>query len=270
MRNPDYLADTIRSTDFIAVSWNLHKGRSALGFAAWQAMRRWVQTIHADAYFLQEAMARRMRQPIPSSLPSSKFSINERLTNNTADFWHCQATELADTLELDMALGANVLRSSRRYGNAILSSHLLDSGRCLDISAHRFERRGLLVTRAKFGRHSVTLLCAHLALTRSARLRQMHWVAHWIAKETPDGPLVLAGDFNDWRNDSVSLFAKHRLNEVATLLGEPMRTFPAFSPTFALDKMFVRGMKPVELIQPAIETAWLSDHLPYIARLRVE
>jgi hypothetical protein len=34
--------------------------------------------------------------------------------------------------------------------------------------------------------------------------------------------------------------------------------------------MFVRGMKPVEWIQPTQETAWLSDHLPYMARLRVE
>ena len=35
-------------------------------------------------------------------------------------------------------------------------------------------------------------------------------------KEAPEGPLVLAGDFNDWRNDSVPLFAEHRLKEVAT------------------------------------------------------
>jgi len=32
----------------------------------------------------------------------------------------------------------------------------------------------------------------------------------------------------------------------------------------------VRGMKPIEWIPPTQETAWLSDHLPYMARLRVE
>jgi endonuclease/exonuclease/phosphatase family metal-dependent hydrolase len=67
----------------------------------------------------------------------------------------------------------------------------------------------------------------------------------------------------------VPIFAEHGMHEVATLLGEPARTFPAFSPALALDKMFVRDMQPVELVQPAQETAWLSDHLPYIARLRV-
>ena len=50
--------------DFVAVSWNLHKGRSPLGFTAWRAMQRWVESTRADAYFLQEAMARRMPGPV--------------------------------------------------------------------------------------------------------------------------------------------------------------------------------------------------------------
>ncbi|AUT66996.1 endonuclease/exonuclease/phosphatase family protein [Paraburkholderia hospita] len=265
MRNPEELIrENLDRKDFIAVSWNLHKGRSPLGFQAWQAMQRWVQSVHADAYFLQEAMARRMPGPVLAS------SFGARLGDVDDDVWHCQATEIADSLQLQIALGPNVFKPSWRHGNAILSPHPLDLGGRWDISAHRFERRGLLVARATFGGHAVTLLCAHLALTRQARLRQMNWIAHWISKEAPDGPLVLAGDFNDWRNDSVPLFREHGLEEVATLLGEPGRTFPAFSPALALDKMFVRGMKPVEWIQPAQETAWLSDHLPYMARLRVD
>jgi endonuclease/exonuclease/phosphatase family metal-dependent hydrolase len=267
MRNPEELIrdNTVQSKDFIAVSWNLHKGRTPLGFQAWQAMQRWVQSTHADAYFLQEAMARRMPSPV---LASAGFGAE--LTDPLDDIWHCQATEIARALQLEIALGPNVFKPSWRHGNAILSPHPLDPGGRWDISAHRFEKRGLLVARATFGGHSVTLLCAHLALTRAARLRQMNWIALWIAKEAPEGPLVLAGDFNDWRNDSVPLFGEHGLQEVATLLGEAGRTFPAFSPALALDKMFVRGMKPVEWIQPTQETAWLSDHLPYIARLRVE
>ena len=265
MRNPEELIrENLAPNDFVAVSWNLHKGRSPLGFQAWQAMQRWVQSTHADAYFLQEAMARRMPAPVLAS------NFGAPIGEPTDDIWHCQATEIARALELQIALGTNVFKPSWRHGNAILSPHPLDLGGRWDISAHRFERRGLLVARATFGGHSVTLLCAHLALTRQARLRQMNWIAHWIDKEAADGPLVLAGDFNDWRNDSVPLFAELGMNEVATLLGESGRTFPAFSPALALDKMFVRGMMPVEWIQPAQETAWLSDHLPYMARLRVE
>ncbi|HEV3104811.1 MAG TPA: endonuclease/exonuclease/phosphatase family protein [Trinickia sp.] len=267
MRNPEEvmrdIAMSAQKKEFVAVSWNLHKGRSPLGFTAWKAMQRWVESIHADAYFLQEAMARRMPQPMLAT--SFGTPVHEPLT----DVWQCQATDIALSLDLDIALGPNVFKPSWRHGNAILSPHPLDLGGRWDISAHRFERRGLLVARAAFAGHSVTLLCVHLALTRSARLRQMNWIAHWIDREAPDGPLVLAGDFNDWRNDSVPIFSELGLNEVATVLGESARTFPAFSPALALDKMFVRGMQPVEWIAPTQETAWLSDHLPYIARLKV-
>lgn len=59
------LAEPLPVADEItAVSWNLHKGRSPLGFTAWEAMRSWVASTHADVYFLQEAMARRMPRPV--------------------------------------------------------------------------------------------------------------------------------------------------------------------------------------------------------------
>ncbi len=267
MRNPEEImqagSPATQKKAFVAVSWNLHKGRSPLGFTAWKAMQRWVESTHADVYFLQEAMARRM--PAPVLATSFGAPVHEPL----ADVWECQATEIAHALDLDIALGPNVFKPSWRHGNAILSPHPLDLGGRWDISAHRFERRGLLVARAAFAGQSVTLLCAHLALTRAARTRQMNWIAHWIAREAPAGPLVLAGDFNDWRNDSVAIFGEHGLVEVATLLGQPVRTFPAFSPALALDKMFVRGMRPIACVQPTQETAWLSDHLPYIARLEL-
>jgi endonuclease/exonuclease/phosphatase family metal-dependent hydrolase len=248
--------------EFLAVSWNLHKGRTPLGMQAFNAMREWIRSVGADAYFLQEAMARRV------PLAASEARFGEAMEALPTDLWDCQATEIAKSLRLELALGQNVFRPSWRHGNAILSPHPLDLGGRWDISAHRFERRGLLVARVKFQGRDVNLLCAHLALTRAARLRQMTWIAHWIERDAPTGPLVLAGDFNDWKNDSVPLFGALGLVEVATALGRPGKTFPAFSPTLALDKMFVRGFTPVDLIEPDRRTAWLSDHLPYVARLR--
>jgi endonuclease/exonuclease/phosphatase family metal-dependent hydrolase len=262
MRNPD---DTnfFPHDEFLAVSWNLHKGRTPLGLQAFNEMRDWIRTVGADAYFLQEAMARRL--PLASS--SSRFG--EAMSGIPPDLWDCQATEIATSLRLQLALGQNVFKPSWRHGNAILSPHPLDLGGRWDISAHRFERRGLLVARVNFQGVDVHLLCAHLALTRAARLRQMTWIAHWIERDAPKGPLVLAGDFNDWKNDSVPLFGALGMSEVATALGRPGRTFPAFSPTLALDKMFVRGFTPVAWLEPDRRTAWLSDHLPYMARLKL-
>ncbi|XDJ36186.1 MAG: endonuclease/exonuclease/phosphatase family protein [Burkholderia sp.] len=261
---PLFAASQAARNEITAVSWNVHKGRSLLGFATWNAMRRWVESIHADIYFLQETIARRMRRSVLASGPGATME------DTVDDIWHCQATEIARTLNWQISLGPNVFKPSWRHGNAILSLHPLDLSGHWDISAHRFERRGLLVARATLvGAAPITLMCAHLALTRAARLRQMTWIARWIAHHAQDGPLVLAGDFNDWRNDSVPLFGEIGLFEVATLLGESGRTFPAFSPALALDKMFVRGLTPLEWQVPTDDTAWLSDHLPYIARLRL-
>lgn len=248
--------------EFIVVSWNLHKGRSPLGFQTWQAMRRWMQRIPADVYFLQEAMAHRRSAPRPTT-----EGDKSRVTTADED-WHCHATEISIALQLHLALGPNVHKPSWRHGNAILSSSPLTRGERWDISAHRFEQRGLLVTRTIVNQRPVILLCVHLALTRAARLRQMEWLAHWIVREAPSGPLILAGDFNDWQSDSIPIFHALGLCEVAITLGQTAKTFPAFSPALALDKMFVREFTPMELV-PAAKAAWLSDHLPYIARLRL-
>ncbi len=260
MRNPLELA----GSDFTAVSWNLHKGRSPIGRQVWNPMRDWLAQAGADACFLQEAMAKRLPAPLVSS------AFGEPTDAPPEDAWHCQATEIATSLKMQVMLGQNVFKPSWRHGNAILSPHPLDLGGRWDISAHRFERRGLLAARVKFRGQIITLLCAHLALTRSARLRQMTWIAQWIASGAPEGPLILAGDFNDWKNDSVAIFADVGMIEVATALGVSGRTFPAFSPALALDKMFVRGLTPREWVPADAKAAWLSDHLPYIARLRLD
>jgi endonuclease/exonuclease/phosphatase family metal-dependent hydrolase len=265
MRNPPELGKKdFPSTDFIAVSWNLHKGRSPIGRQVWKPMQDWLASTGADACFLQEAMSKRMPAPLMAS------SFGAPTETPPADAWLCQATEIATALKMQLTLGQNVFKASWRHGNAILSPHPLDLGGRWDISAHRFERRGLLVARMTFNGKVITLLCAHLALTRSARLRQMLWIAEWIAHGAPDGPLILAGDFNDWKNDSVPIFAEAAMREVATELGVSGRTFPAFSPALALDKMFVRGLTPVEWVAADQRAAWLSDHLPYIARLRLD
>ena len=260
MRNPQALAHD----DFTAVSWNLHKGRSPLGLQVWKPMRDWLARSGADACFLQEAMAKRL----PAALAPAGFG--EPTEDPPEALWHCQATEIAASLQMQVTLGPNVFKPSWRHGNAILSPHPLDLSGRWDISAHRFERRGLLAARMTYQGQIITLLCAHLALTRAARLRQMRWIAAWIATGAPRGPLILAGDFNDWKNDSPAIFAEAGLIEVAGTLGVSGRTFPAFSPALALDKMFVRGMTPVSWVVPDQKAAWLSDHLPYVARLRLD
>ena len=68
----------------------------------------------------------------------------------------------------------------------------------------------------------------------------LHEAAH-------DGPLLVAGDFNDWRAGSSG--TSKRLREALGLIevfedahGKPARTFPAMLPLFTLDRIYVRGL----------------------------
>jgi endonuclease/exonuclease/phosphatase family metal-dependent hydrolase len=259
-----------------ALSWNLHKGRSAAGRPAWEKMLSWAKEQPADAFFLQEAQARQaplggwrlMQEPHEMQKPG--FWARNGEGDGEAEIWRCQASSLAQARNLNMALGTNVFRSRTRHGNALLSHLELGDAQQWDISAHRFERRGLLAARARWGGAEPWLLCSHLALTRGARVRQMEWIAQWIENRSDGAPLILAGDFNDFRDDAPPIFKSVGLLEVAEALGgKKRRTFPAFAPAFALDRMFVRGFEPVEWVEPGPEAAWLSDHLPYIAKLRL-
>jgi len=77
-----------------------------------------------------------------------------------------------------------------------------------------------------------------------------------------------AGDFNDW---------EVRLHQPMALLGlrtfEDIRlpTFPARLPLLNLDRIYVRGLRPLHAQVPH-GRAWrrMSDHLPLIAELAWE
>ena len=71
----------------------------------------------------------------------------------------------------------------------------------IDISDHRFEARGLLHCEIDFDGVAVHCICAHLGLFEESRLRQADAMIARIRSHVPaDAPLVIAGDFNDWRH----------------------------------------------------------------------
>jgi endonuclease/exonuclease/phosphatase family metal-dependent hydrolase len=88
----------------------------------------------------------------------------------------------------------------------------------------------------------------------------------------PGAPLVVAGDFNDWRlRGQKALMRISGLKEVfAESHGQVSRTFPARFPLFRLDRIYVRNFahfKPVALAS----RPWmhLSDHAPLAAEVRL-
>jgi endonuclease/exonuclease/phosphatase family metal-dependent hydrolase len=114
----------------------------------------------------------------------------------------------------------------------------------------------------------------HLGLLGASRERQVAALIVWIRQITPSGgPLLIAGDFNDWRHRlSETLRAELDVHEcwgTAQAGSRAARTFPSLFPWLQLDRIYQRGfaVDQVKVLQGA---AWsrLSDHAPLVADLR--
>ena len=143
----------------------------------------------------------------------------------------------------------------------------------------RFERRGLLHCAVQVPglQQEIHCVCAHLSLFAHSRRRQLDALAGYLEDLVdPACPLIIAGDFNDWRNEADLLLAKRLgLSEVfGGAWGElesPGRSFPALHPLLKLDRIYVRGFM-VERAQIHSGAPWskLSDHAALSAHLRVD
>jgi endonuclease/exonuclease/phosphatase family metal-dependent hydrolase len=181
---------------------------------------------------------------------------------------------LADEVWPEFAYGRNAVYDHGHHGNAILSRYPIVSWENLDVSSHLFESRGLLHCEIEVPAHGrVHCLCVHLALDERGRGRQLRRIIDRVVEVVPDDqPLIVAGDFNDWRNRAGRrLAAELGLTEVfRDDRGRPARSFPAGFPIFRLDRIYVRRFS-VHHAEVHHGHPWskISDHAMLTARLAV-
>jgi endonuclease/exonuclease/phosphatase family metal-dependent hydrolase len=111
----------------------------------------------------------------------------------------------------------------------------------------------------------------HLGLWARSRRFQLEWLVDRIRAAVPkDGPLVVAGDFNDWqRKASEYLATELGLYEVFEKIeGRLAKSYPAQMPMFTLDRIYVRDLN-IDGVQRHTGAPWsrLSDHVALAARL---
>jgi len=240
-------------------SYNIHKGLSFFNRrVVLHDVRERLMGINADLVFLQEVQGHH-------AFRSGRF--REWPTSPQHEFlaganWHAAA------------YGRNAVYEHGHHGNAILSRYPILTWENVDISSHVFESRGILHCELDVPglRQPLHALCLHLALHESGRRKQMHQLSERIRRMVPDdAPLIIAGDFNDWRQRTRHyLAAELGLKEVfETAHGRPARSFPAALPLFALDRIYVRGFG-VASAQVLHGANWrrLSDHAALTAHLR--
>jgi len=113
-------------------------------------------------------------------------------------------------------------------------------------------------------------VCVHLSLFAHSRRRQMSALADYLESAiAADAPLIIAGDFNDWRNDGERVLAQRLgLGEVFSNAGRPARSFPARLPLLRLDRIYVRGFSVEQAGLQFVEHGLrVSDHAALSARL---
>jgi len=94
-----------------------------------------------------------------------------------------------------------------------------------------------------------------------------------VCKEIPArAPVVVAGDFNDWRHCAHAQLARGaNLREVFVQAnGQAARTFPARMPLLQLDRIYVRNTASHSpIVLPGKPWSHLSDHAPLAAQIRL-
>jgi endonuclease/exonuclease/phosphatase family metal-dependent hydrolase len=240
------------------VTYNIHKGFSQFKRRmSVHELRDRLRGIGADVVFLQEVQGLHETHSVRhSNWPTAP-----------------QYEFLADSIWNDFAYGKNAVYDGGHHGNAILSKYPITRWDNEDISMHGSERRGLLHCEIAVPGWPCKLHCinVHLGLLSHWRKKQIALIKNRIEKLVPaDAPLVIAGDFNDWRRYATNaLVDSLDVAEVfEAMAGRPARSYPAILPMLQLDRIYVRGFA-IELAHAHHGRSWsrVSDHIALSARL---
>ncbi|MDR2875429.1 MAG: endonuclease/exonuclease/phosphatase family protein [Methylobacillus sp.] len=239
-------------------TFNIHKGVTSFNARlVLHEQRELIRNLRADIVFLQEVRgAHRPHQRRFAHWP----------TESQHEF-------LADSIWREHAYGKNSIYPAGHHGNALLSKFPIVRWENIDISAHAAEQRGMLHCEVAVSDWDQPLhcICVHLGLFARWRHQQLAWLKERIESVVPpSAPLIIAGDFNDWRMKAGQTFAADlHLREVFELgHGRPARSFPSVFPLLCLDRIYVRGFQVHHAqIHGGAAFSRVSDHVALSATL---
>lgn len=248
------------NTSIKVLTYNIHKGFSAsnLRFILHE-IKSSLRYIDADVVFLQEVHGER------------------NISKNRFDDWpnNQQFEFLADQVWHHHAYGKNAIYKSGHHGNAILSKYPFVEWENINVSLMRSASRSLLHGTIQLPKKNqkIHIICVHLGLFGAERELQLSTLAQRINSHVPPNePLIIAGDFNDWRGR-----AEHHLHQnlgvkevFKNMRGAYARTFPAWLPVLSMDRIYYRGLNVVNCSHLQGQP-WrrMSDHIPLFAEFKL-
>lgn len=233
------------------------------------------RAIGVDRLFRPERIARVINHHQPDLLLLQEVDVGVPRSRNLD-----LAAELAAICDYPhWAIGLNVELSKGWYGNATLSRLPITAWRNIDLTLPGRKARGCLYCAVEVeldrGRGTVGLpvFNLHLGLSFHERPQQVGVITRSpeFAALAAGDPCLVGGDFNDWFNRLAPMFTEIMGFRCATGHREnfqsPYLTYPSFSPTGGLDKIFVRG--PLAIVKRQRCRMQISriasDHLPVLA-----
>lgn len=247
-------------TGLRVLSYNIHQGKTAnrrrLEFSM---LKQAIKALQPDVVLLQEvAGSTRARKNAPADVERAY-----------------QLEALADEIWKYHAYQRNSVFSGGYHGNAILSKYPITRWNVLNITIKGLARRGILhgeLDIPGLGK-PFHVLATHLGLLQYERHRQVQRLCHYVVESIPHhSPLLIGGDFNDWR-EHVTEKLGSKLNVAEAFLtqhAEHAKTFPARLPVLRLDRIYYRGLSLHSVLRLKGKP-WhlLSDHLPILAQFKL-
>ena len=239
-------------------SYNIHKGFSQLNLRmVIHELREQLRGLDPDISLLQEVQGEHLKH-----------------ARHHADWPDEPQHEFLAGGVLHAAYGRNAVYDHGHHGNAVLSRYPIVAESNHDVSLYRLEQRGILHCELALPSGPIIhCLSVHLSLTEYQRRSQLGQLVRHVERSVPrDAPLIIAGDFNDWRQRAGECLPKSLgLADAFTALhGQPARTYPSPLPLLRLDRIYVRGFV-VEEAKVFSGRPWsqVSDHALLFARVRL-
>jgi endonuclease/exonuclease/phosphatase family metal-dependent hydrolase len=246
---------------FKVLTANVHKGFSLFNRRfILSELREAVRDVGAEVVFLQEVLGNHALH--------AKRVANWPTTS--------QYEFLADTIWPNVAYGRNAVYPEGDHGNALLSKFRIVSHNNHDFLHAGDEQRGILhavLAAPTLAPLDIHVICVHFGLTETQRSAQLSRLCDLIEEVVPTtAPLVVAGDFNDWRLQVHTLLhTRIGLREVFVQAnGVAAKTFPAGFPLLQLDRIYVRNADAhAPIVLPRKPWSHLSDHTPLVAEIHL-
>jgi endonuclease/exonuclease/phosphatase family metal-dependent hydrolase len=231
-----------RGREFVVATYNVHRWTGLNGRSRPDPARAGfvISELDADVIALQEVL-RPLEGPDPLQI-------------------------LADALGFHVIFAATRVHKRGELGNAILSRWPIEGVSMIDLSFSRLERRVAVAAQFQRREGRLDVVATHLALGDRTRHRQVRSLLDH--PQLRDQATLLMGDMNAWRRCR----AMRTLDDELRGRHKPEwpASFPSARPVLALDRIYSRGVRVVELSAHKSRAArHASDHLPIVARVRI-